>query len=249
MDENPTSRRRWRRAGWAAALAAAVLPLAAAAAEVEDLDRIRSAVKRYLTTEFESKPGNASFELGPLDPRLRLPRCTEALRIDPRTTASAGMHQRVAVRCEGQKPWSLYVPVTITRSLPVVVTARAVGRGAPLTPDMVEVALRQVDGGRGEYFTRPGQVAGMSARRPLSPGHVLGPRDLEIATVVRRGQRVTLATYAAGIEVRTQGIAMADGGRGQRIPVRNERSDRIVYGQVTADGRVNVNTPPPVAER
>lgn len=249
MNENPTSSTRRRQAGWIAALVAATLSMVAAAAEIEDLDRIRGAVTRYLTAEFESKAGNAAFELGPLDPRLRLPRCTEALRIDPRTTASAGMHQRVAVRCEGQKPWSLYVPVTITRSLPVVVTARAVGRGAPLTPDMVEVALRQVDGGHGEYFTRPGQVTGMSARRPLAPGHVLGPRDLEIATVVQRGQRVTIATYAAGIEVRTQGIAMADGGRGQRIPVRNERSDRIVYGQVTVDGRVNVNAPPPVAGR
>ena len=253
MNENPTLPRRWRVIRWATVLVAATLsataPVAGAKPEIEDLDRIRATVTRYLKAEFESKPGNASFELGPLDPRLRLPRCTKALRVDPRTTASAGMHQRVAVRCEGEKPWALYVPVTITRSLPVVVAARAVGRGAPLTPDMVEVATRRVDGVHGEYFTSPAQVTGMSARRPLSPGHVLGPRDLEVATVVQRGQRVTIATYAAGIEVRTQGTALADGGQGQRIPVRNERSDRIVYGQVTADGRVNVNAPPSATGR
>jgi len=212
--------------------------------DIERLGRIREVVREHLAHVFATAPGKVSFEIGAIDDRLRLPRCDVPLTVDARTNETAGMHQRARVECEGTKPWSLYVPVTVSRSLPVVIVARAVARGEPLGPSALRVVERRVDGVYGDYFTDPAQVAGMSARRSLAAGHVVGPNDLEATRVVRRGQRVTLATYGSGIEVRASGIAMSDGGRGDRIPVRNEKSDRVVYGTVTADGRVDITAPP-----
>ena len=59
--------------------------------------------------------------------------------------------------------------------------------------------------------------------------------------LVRRGQIVTLVAGGGPVEIRTTGKALADGAAGERVRVRNERSNRIVEGVVAEDGTVRVN--------
>lgn len=208
--------------------------------EIEDLSHIRARVAEFVEQEFSDAPGETDVEIGSLDPRLRLPRCDSPLEVQHRNNLDAGGHLRLGVQCNGSKPWSLYVPVQVVRRLPVVVTTAPIGRGLPLSPEVLRIEVREVRGGPDSYYLDPAQLSAAAARRTLAPGEIIGARDISQLKLVKRGQKVQLTTHAAGLQVTTTGVAMADGGQGERIPVRNERSKRVIYGRVSGSGAVEV---------
>ena len=61
--------------------------------------------------------------------------------------------------------------------------------------------------------------------------------------VVKKGELVTLVFSLPGIELTAAGQALADGGKGDAIPVLNARSRRTVQGSVIGPGKlVGVST-------
>lgn len=228
-------------------LAGNLLPQAALAVrpassqfEIQDLEGIRERVAEFVAQVFVDQPGETEVQIGSLDPRLRLPRCEQPLDIQHRNNLDGGGHLRLGVQCNGSKPWTLYVPVQVLRRLPVVVAAAPIGRGMPLAGSLLRVETREVQGGTEAYYLDPAQLSGAAARRTLAPGQVIGANDITQLKLVKRGQKVQLTTHAAGLAVTTTGVAMADGGQGERIPVRNERSKRVIYGRVSGSGEVEI---------
>lgn len=208
--------------------------------KTESLSRIRQSVQAYVEAEIANGPGETSVTIGTLDPRLRLARCTVPLDVLHRAPSGTSSQIRLSVQCNGEKPWTLYVPVEVRRKLPVVVAASAIARGMPLSANVLKLEIREVTSGTQHYYLDPTDLAGTAARRMLQPGEVINANDISTLKLVKRGQNVALTTHAAGLEVRTTGVAMADGGKGDRIPVRNPRSKRVIYGRVSGDGEVEV---------
>ena len=62
----------------------------------------------------------------------------------------------------------------------------------------------------------------------------------QAALLIHRGQNVTLAAKASGIEVRAPGLALADASAHQRVRVQNLNSLKIVEGVADTDGVVRV---------
>jgi len=86
----------------------------------------------------------------------------------------------------------------------------------------------------------PAQVLERQARRALPAGRILLPGDIIAPPLIRRGDAVTLFIDQGPIHIRMPGVALADGGQGSRIAVRNTRSGRRVEGIVRDAGRVEV---------
>ena len=58
--------------------------------------------------------------------------------------------------------------------------------------------------------------------------------------MVRRGDRVGIEVQTAAVTIRMNGEALADGGVGQRIPVRNVSSGKRLEAIVRSAGTVEV---------
>lgn len=208
----------------------------------EPLTRLRTVAEQAVR---QGLPASAEVSADALDPRLRLPACARA----PEATADARRGARISVtlRCAAPQSWTLYVPVTVRDMREVPVLARPVRRGD--TPDAGAFRLEKRDvaqlpfGWLEQWSANPQAYAESEFRRSLPAGQVPGPDDLAPRRCVRRGETVTLIGRAAGIEVRVEAKAMADGARGERIPVQNPRSKRIVQAIVTGPGTVEA---PPV---
>ncbi|MCB1749220.1 MAG: flagellar basal body P-ring formation protein FlgA [Gammaproteobacteria bacterium] len=212
---------------------------AVGAAPIHDLAAIERTVRQFVAAG-AATAGDVEISVGRLDPRLRLPRCDETLDTRyPNARRSSGPVS-VEVRCNGAKPWSLYVPVTLTRYAEVVVTTRPVARGQVLAPTDLALARRRVDGARADFLAGLNEAAGQVTRRSLAAGAVVGANQLERPRLVRRGDHVMLSSGHGGINVSVKGEALADGGAGERIRVRNLSSERVVEGIVNADGVVVV---------
>lgn len=213
----------------AALLALCVVSPARADEGIESLARVAD-VARSAAAATTLRPAS-ELEVGALDPRLRLPTCSSA----PVGRASAGTSSAsqltIEVRCPAPA-WRHFVVVRVHAEEAVVVAARPLSRLQVVGAEDVTLVPRDLSLLPGGYFRRVEDAIGRVAQRGIGPGEVLATGLLRAATIVHRGQPVTLVVQAGGLNVRAPGIALADGGLDERVRVRNTNSARELEGTV-----------------
>jgi flagella basal body P-ring formation protein FlgA len=209
-------------------------------ATAEPLSRIRQAATAYVAAHAAA---TARIDVATLDSRLRLPACPRPLTARGGQAANGGAWS-VAISCEPDNGnpalWSLYVPVRVIDSRPVVVLARGFSAGLPVPSDAVTTEVRDVGQLGYGYVGDPQQVIGHTLRRPVMAGTIVTPDLLAAPVQVKRGAIVTLLVVADGMEIRAQGKALSDGGTGDHVSIENTGSHRIVDGVVLDGSTVEV---------
>ena len=214
---------------------------AATAEAVQPLASIEAAVRDYLGAEMQAS-ANTEYSVGRLDPRLRLPLCDSPLATRFTHGRTSGGPSSVEVRCEGAKPWSLYVGVIIEQFADVVVTTRPLPRDSVIGESDVTLVRRRIDGARADYLGDIAHAVGQVTARAVGADQMLGASKLKRQHLIRRGDEVILAAAGGTISVRMKGKALENGAPGERISVRNHSSERVVEGVVNAQGMVVVTT-------
>lgn len=225
---------------WLALLAGLVMPALANAADFEPIERIAETATRIIKNRARPADTTVRVEVSRLDSRLRLPRCDQALAGHLPPGAPTVGRTAVQVECSGSRPWRLYVRMVVHVRMPVLVARHDLPRGHVITrPDLVlaERDLARVHAG---FLQDPDRLLGRRLRAPLRAGAVVSRRVTAPVPVVRTGQPVSLEARTAGVMVRMAGTALADGRPGDRIRVRNERSEIILQGVVRGSGVVEV---------
>ncbi len=174
------------------------------------------------------------------DPRLRLPRCDQPLTAALTTPGLRAGRMTAEVRCDGTRPWRLYLPVRLLATRPVVVATRALARDTVLAPADVRLAPADPRSTVGGALNDPALAVGQRLRRPAEAGQVLTTGLLDAPVLVRRGQQVTLEAAAGSLAVRMSGTARGDGALGQIIEVENASSGRLVQAVVRSAKSVEV---------
>jgi flagella basal body P-ring formation protein FlgA len=222
------------------ALALATAATAADEAAVQSHESIRAAAERHALAGTDRLDGRAEVTVGSLDSRLRLAACDRPLETYDSPNGLNGGRGVVGVRCDGSQPWKLYVPVDIAIMERVVVSRRPLVRGQSVRAE--DLALDEVDtsGLHKAYFTRIEDVVGLRSKRAVGSGTTLHAGLLQRARLVRRGGQVEIVAITDGLHVSMRGKALADGGHGDRIQVKNLNSGRVVTGTIAGSGVVHV---------
>jgi len=227
--------------GLAAALTGAGADVRAA---IQALDEIRGVAHDFLLAAAGGE--GVDVEVGRLDARLRLQRCDQQLTPFMPPGGRTSGHTSIGVRCEGSMPWTLFVPALVRRAQDLVVAARPIARGTILSAADVTLVTKLLPSAPGGVLVSPEVAVGRVALRDIAPGTTLNANQLKAPQIVRRGQAVTLSLANGPVAVRVAGTALKDGTLGERIPVRNLNSKRVVEGVVLADGRVEVTAARPL---
>ncbi|MGD8177324.1 flagellar basal body P-ring formation chaperone FlgA [Marinimicrobium sp. ARAG 43.8] len=217
------------------------IPASVAANPTQDLATLRSAVADYLMA-FYQVPGieRTRVAVEPLDRRLRLAPCEQPLEFRLSDEERRGGNLTVHTRCPGPTAWALYVPAQIAVYRQVAVAAKALGRGHRITAADVALEVRNTGQLRQGFVAQAETVTGKELRRPLSAGEPMRLSILQEPTVIERGDQVRLRANVGTIMVDTTGTALGSGRVGDQIRVRNDRSERVVRGRITAPGTVEV---------
>lgn len=101
-----------------------------------------------------------------------------------------------------------------------------------------DVILRQ--GSQPAGFARLTDVVGQEARVVLYPGRAIGIDDIGPPSIVARNQIVRVSFNSNGLQIVTEGRALERGGIGDLVRVMNLSSRATVFGQILADGSVQV---------
>jgi flagella basal body P-ring formation protein FlgA len=221
----------------------AMLPAAARAGEWQPLTAIARAAENAVSTlaATESVAGRKMrIEIVAMDPRLRVASCSQPLQTHIPAGAAQSPRPVVEVSCAGHARWRLNVPVAVYSELPVLIALRNLPRGALLSSQDFAAAQRSFAGLAHNKFVTANRLAGRRLQRPLASGSVLEYGMLESLWSVRRGQPVTLLARSDAFEIRAQGVALRDGQLGERLPVRNANTQKVIEGVVTGESTVLV---------
>ncbi len=181
-----------------------------------------------------------SFQLIPLDSRLRLKACAEPLDIRYQRNRSRSGQVVVEVRCRATSPWRVYLRARVERMREVVVSIAPTLKDEPVEMGNLQVALRDLSRLRQGYFETPDQLKGMYARKVIQGGEVLTPQLLYIPNLINKGDQVLIQIQRGELRVQMDGEAIEDGARDSKIRVRNHSSGKVVEGVAVAPGRVLV---------
>lgn len=204
---------------------------------------IAATAEAFLRERLGTSSGSSSVKAGMLDGRLRLANCELPLEGFLRPGTKISPKTIVGVRCTGNRPWNLYVPVEVTVEKSILVARQPLPRGHLLSPADLSVDIRDVSRMRSGYVVDEKVVLGQRLRSSILAGQAITLQLIEADKVVQRGQTVTLIVSAGGISIRMTGKALSDGAISQRIRVENLNSGRIVEGIVRSTEIVEVLVP------
>jgi flagella basal body P-ring formation protein FlgA len=218
------------------------LPVQMVMAEQQPLPTIEAAVEGFIQTHHES---TASIKVKALDSRLRLPLCDTPLSADWSPGSGTIGRVTVHVACDSDVSWRIHVQATVTREETIWVLSRRVKRGDVLDAEMLEqrtVVLGDSGRRRGraaDPVSDTGPVLGFEFSRAVSAGEPLSEQMLTPRKLVMKGETVLLRYQEPGLDLQTQGIAIADGASDERIQVRNQASGKLVEAIVAGRGVVD----------
>lgn len=218
----------------------ALLTTSAAALEFQPLEDIRQSAAAFAATAVSAAEGESVVEIGALDPRLRLARCNRPLDAELLGQQRNSPNITVTVKCQGDKPWSVHVPVRSSTFATIYVAARPLPRGVAIQAADLLQERRETSQLRNGYFSAAERVLGRIPKRPLPKGAALTPGDLEQSRIIQRGNRVTIIASSGTVSVQMPGKALDDAAEGESIKVENLSSRRIIEATALRPGVVEV---------
>lgn len=215
-------------------LAAACLCVSAVAhaADRQDPAVLQAHAERFLTTQTRGLPGKVSIQVKP--PRGSLPACAALDSFQPAGSRAVGK-LTVGVRCLAPTPWTVYLAAQVRVIGHYAVTRQPLPANHVLTA--ADIALREGDLGSlpADVVTDADAMLGYRAVSGLAAGAPLRSALLRPPLAVQQGQTTRLVMNGPGFSVQSQGQALANASRGDRVRVKT-RSGQVVSG-VAQDGQ------------
>lgn len=158
-------------------------------------------------------------------------------------TGDDGWAATVSISVDGAAPLSLHLSGALRRLVAVPVPRADIPAGHRLDPAQFETLWLAPNRVRGEWLVSRDGLAAAEAHRTLVAGRPVDAEAIGPPRLVRRGERVTVVVADRGLRLEVTGTARADGGIGDIVDVRNDRSGRIVRGEVRGPSRIHVELP------
>ncbi len=152
------------------------------------------------------------------------------------TTAASSNLGRVPVniqRFRGDKLIdSQRITIDVARRHLAVVAAKAIGKGEKLTFDDLRISEVFLDRLEPNLLTKLDDAIGLHANASLREGALVLKDQIRPTLLIQRNELVRVQAVIGGLIVQTYARALEDGGEGQTIQVRNERSRELITVRV-----------------
>ena len=196
-------------------------------------------VESYLTPKLTEAAKRQQLSVTRISYQHQLPdaplRCANP-RIEHELT-DVFARQRLTLRCKEPK-WQTLVLTQATLWTPAIYAAHNLERGSVIGADDIQRGELALTRNTRAFYSTPDQVIGLEAKRRIRASQLLSANLTQSATLIRRGQQVTIMASQHGITASTQGEALSDGTQGEVIRVRNLKSEKVIEAKIIGAGEV-----------
>ena len=210
----------------------------AVARELEAINHIEKEMHNFLKQEVNA---NTEYEIGYLDQRLKLDKCSIPLEVFQPVGARQSGNSSLGVRCQGDKRWKIHVPVKFVQYAKVLTAKRTLTRGSALNTNDVKKIRMDVSRLSSDYFSDSSEIKGMVLKQRLKQGQVIRNGILEIPRLIKRGEIITILASTNTLSIRVKGEALMDGRKDDVIRVKNHGSNKVIQAKVISTGIVQVS--------
>ena len=123
----------------------------------------------------------------------------------------------------------------------VVVTRKPLGRYKPITEDDIMLQTMDLTHLSSNVVTDPETVLGKRTKRAIGAQKPLRTDSIELPPLVKRGDLVVIVVQSKGLKITTRGLVKKKGRLGDRIPVVNVDSKKVLYARVIDSNTVQVD--------
>jgi flagella basal body P-ring formation protein FlgA len=124
---------------------------------------------------------------------------------------------------------------------PVVVTRKPLGRHKPITEDDIEMQSLDLSNLPANVLTDREAVIGKRTKRAVGAQTPLRADSIELPPLVKRGDLVVIIAESENLKITTLGQVKKKGRRGERIPVVNLDSKKVLQARVVDANTVKVD--------
>ncbi|WP_295872342.1 flagellar basal body P-ring formation chaperone FlgA [uncultured Zhongshania sp.] len=211
------------------------------AAANENHARISETARAYIAARHPWQKMKTKITVQALDPRTKLAQCPAKLEAFLSAGAKIKRRTTVGVRCNGNKPWKIYLPVTVEAFANVMVARHPIAPNTTISERDISWSQRDISALGYGYLQSLGDRGGYTSRRSIAQGAVLTPNMVTASSIVNKGQRVQLNSNTGPVSVSMMGIALQNGALGSRIMVKNLNSGKQLEGVVASENVVLLN--------
>ncbi len=202
-------------------------------------DDLRAVVVKDLTPQLRMLDGEAELTDFRLPPYAFLAHEGQRVRLEPVNPEPGRLSLRFAVlEVDGSPVRRFTGTVMLNVWKNVACAARPLNRGDLLTPEDVIWMRRNLVQLRGELWD--GRGGPWQMLRSVGTEQPLYVTDFEPMAMIRKGAVITLLYNRGNVRLSVQAEALADGGPGATIAVRNLQSKKTVYAVVRDPDTVEV---------
>lgn len=202
----------------------------------QDHAAISKVVTEFVQAKTQDMPGKISIMVDDVDPRLALPACLQLEAFLP-TGASMLGKTTIGVRCKEKNSWSVFISVSITSTMNMLVSSRPLQQGKVIAAGDFSVQSGEIS--QPGIVTDEVQVIGKVIKFSIGAGQLLKQDMFRSPYAVTQGQTVQIISEGHGFILRSEGVAMNNVAAGQPVQVKVP-SGKIISGIVKSDGVVGV---------
>jgi flagella basal body P-ring formation protein FlgA len=122
-----------------------------------------------------------------------------------------------------------------------VVTRKPLGRHKPITEDDIEMQTLDLSNLPANVLTDREAVIGKRTKRAVGAQTPLRADSIELPPLVKRGDLVVIIAESENLKITTLGQVKKKGRRGERIPVVNLDSKKVLQARVVDANTVKVD--------
>ena len=202
------------------------------AAGQQDPAAIQAHAEQFLKTQNAGQPGKVSIQVK--QPQVDLPACAALDAFQPVGGRRIGRIS-VGVRCMAPTAWTVYLSAQVSVVGSYAVTLQSLPANHILTA--ADFTLREGDLGSlpADVITNMDDMLGYRTVSGLAAGAPLRTASLRAPLVVQQGQTTRVVLNGPGFSVQSEGQALANASRGDRVRVKT-RSGQVISG-IAEDGQ------------
>lgn len=206
-------------------------------------EEIKKMVSDYLSKNILTGNPDATIRDIQVSETLRLPVGTLSYKVSaPRNRDMVGQIPfAVDFNVNGKLYKRAWANVTIEVLAEVVITRKPLGRHKPITEDDITVLKMDLAKVPSDVITDPEAVLGKRTRRAIGSETVMRANLVEFPPLVRRGDVVLIVAENQGFKITAMGQVKKKGALGDRIPVMNFDSKKVLYARVMDANTVKID--------
>jgi len=207
-----------------------------------DQKKVKALVSDYIAQNLINNLSDARIKDIQVSDDLILPggRITYTVQAPRHDTLAGKVPFTVNFDVNGKFYKRVWASATIEIFTNVVVTKKPLGRHKPISEDDIEMQRMDLAQLPSDVITDPEVVLGQRTRRAIGSHTALRPNLVEFPPLVKRGDVVVILAETGGLKITTVGQVKKKGRRGERIPVMNFDSKKVLYARVLDSNTVKV---------